>query len=198
MNVAIVLGGAVGVWEELSSIMAMLDESPVIIGTNHAGRDFPGYLDHWVSYHVELLPMWIEARERAGLPPAGAYWSVQRSRPASTTLEVRRVKNHGGSSGLVAVDVALELGCDRVVVCGCPLEMAAAHYDNPASWRDANNYKKAWRTRQSQMGAVRSMSGFTREILGAPTKEWLNEGQEGHRHGRVGVGSNRRAPHPSA
>lgn len=174
---ALVLGGAAGVWEEAAAVRKLF-KPDLIIATNHAGRDYPQRVDHWVSFHVELLPGWIAAREQAGLPPAGQYWSVERRLVASTPLEVRRVPNWGGSSGLLAVTVALDLGCGRVVVCGCPLDMLAGHYDDPKPWRDAGNYRRAWRARQTQMAAVRSTSGWTRELLGSPTRGWLHEDQE--------------------
>lgn len=172
---ALVLGGAAGVWEEAAEARKLF-KPDILVATNHAGRDSPEPVDHWVSYHVELLPMWIAAREQAGLPAAGAYWSVERRHLATTTLEVQRLPNWGGSSGLLAVQVALHLGADRVVMCGVPMTIAP-HYDSEASWRDSGNYKKAFVTRQTQLTAVRSMSGWTRELLGAPTGEWLHERQ---------------------
>lgn len=177
---ALILGGAAGVWEEAAAARKLF-RPDLLIATNHAGRDSPEPPDHWVSFHVELLEAWVTQRASAGLPPAGAYWSVLRRLQASTTLDVRRTANWGGSSGLLAVTVALDLGCTHIVVAGCPLEMMAGHYDDPKPWRDAGNYRRAWRARQTDMAAVRSMSGWTRELLGSPTRGWFHEGQENRR-----------------
>ncbi len=176
MLTALILGGASGVWEEAAEARRLFTPG-LLIATNHAGRDNPEPVDHWVSFHVELFPRWIAERARKGLPPAGQLWTAQRR--IATDLDVRRVANWGGSSGLLAVTVALELGCERIVLCGVPLD-ASAHYDSPESWREFGNYRKAFITRQTQMTAVRSMSGWTRQLLGAPTGEWLHEGQESH------------------
>jgi hypothetical protein len=170
---ALCLGGAAGVWAEAADAKRLFTPD-VIIASNHAGRDLEGPLDHWCSFHVELMPAWIAAREAAGRPPAGRLWSVERRFLASTTLDVHRVKNWGGSSGLLAVTVALELGCTHVVLAGTPLDIAAAHYDDPKPWRDAGQYRRAWLAHRTLMTGVRSMSGWTREILGAPDREWLH------------------------
>ena len=173
---AVVIGGAKQAWDDLDAALRLFTPD-LVIATNNAGRDYAGQVHHWVSFHAELLPMWIEARAAAGRPPAGHYWTVERRTPPKSPLQLWRVPNWGGSSGLVAVTVALSLQCDRIVCCGTPLDMEAAHYDDPKPWRDAGNYRRAWMARRTQLTAVRSMSGWTRQILGAPTGEWLH-GQE--------------------
>jgi hypothetical protein len=184
---AVVLGGAEGVWSELEAARHLFTPD-IVIATNHAGIDYDGHVDHWVSFHAELLPMWIDKRAAAGRAPAGRYWTVERRMAPATPLELSRVPNWGGSSGLVAVTVALHLQCSHIVCCGVPLDLNVAHYDDPKPWREAGNYRRAWMTYRSQMTAVRSMSGWTRQILGAPTGEWFDEGQEQGRRSARGAG----------
>ncbi len=186
MTSAVILGGAACLWNDLAAARDLFTPD-LVIATNNAGADYEGAVDHWCSFHAELLPRWIAEREAAGRPPAGCYWTVERRNAPASPLALQRVPNWGGSSGLVAVTVAVErLGCSHVVCCGVPLDMMAAHYHDPKPWRDAGNYRKAWKTRQVQLTAVRSMSGWTRELLGAPNREWLHgRPGEGRRHGAV-------------
>src|SRR3990167_2106243 len=171
--IAAVLGGALGVWDEYEALMAMAPVD-VVIATNSAGRDFPGEFDHWVSFHAELFPHWLERRRRDGQPDPGRFWTINAKRPAND-VPVTRVPNWGGSTGLVAVTVALQLGIERVVLCGVPLTREGEHYDKPGSWRDAPNYRKGFLSHMPEMGGkVRSFSGYTAEILGKPTREWIN------------------------
>ena len=57
---------------------------------------------------------------------------------------------------------------------GVPLTREAEHYDKPGLWRDAGNYRKGWVEHATTMnGRVRSMSGWTAELLGQPDAAWL-------------------------
>lgn len=168
---AVVLGGAPSVWSDLEQTLAIITPD-LVIGTNHAARDYAGHVDHWVSFHAELLPRWIAQREAEGRTPASALWTVER--PLKVDLELRKAANWGGSSGLLAVTVGLLLGCDRIALCGVPLDIRVGHYDNAKPWTEGGAYRKAWITHKPEMaGKVRSFSGWTAELLGKPTKEWL-------------------------
>lgn len=179
MLTAIVLGGAACVWEDMAAALELFTPD-LVVATNHAGMDHQGRVDHWCTMHPELLPTWIAKREAKGLPPAGQYWTAERRlKPVKPDIPMGRAENWGGSSGMLAPVVAVyHLGCTRVVLCGVPMDAKQAHYDDPRPWADFGNYRRAWITRQTQMTAVRSMSGWTRQLLGAPTKEWFDEGQE--------------------
>ena len=145
----------------------------VVVGVNHAGRDWPGLLDHWVTFHCENMPAWAHQREKAGLLPAANFWTTER-RPVPPGIPWRRAPNWGGSSGLLAIAVGLELKAARILACGIPLDHEQGHYDSPGvKWRDAVNYRRGWKDHLAIMGCVRSMSGWTRGLLGAPDEAWL-------------------------
>lgn len=84
-----------------------------------------------------------------------------------------------GTSGLYAVQIALEeLKFDGVILAGCPIDADAGTLAPEHSlMTDADRverYRPEWRLAMPSIGArTRSMSGWTRAILGAPTKEWL-------------------------
>jgi hypothetical protein len=176
---AICLGSATCKDADLDAA-AMLGMVPgpdcMVIATNHAGKDWPGHLDHWVSLHPDLFPKWMDERTRAGRPPAGQLWTVP-GRGMNLALPLMRAPNWAGSSGLLAVTVGIIVGAMPMVLCGIPLDLDMGHYDSPlVKWRDAGNYRKGWETHRAEMACVRSMSGWTMERLGVPTKEWIDEG----------------------
>ena len=100
--------------------------------------------------------------------------------------------NTGGSSGLFAVTIALDMGYDRIVLAGCPMEGALRvtypdgypgncgedkdgyHDPMPNQSRGFAVYQQAW-TRHFDLikDKTRSVSGWTQELLGAPTAEWI-------------------------
>jgi hypothetical protein len=78
----------------------------------------------------------------------------------------------GGSSALMGVMAALKLGYNKIVLCGVPLE--GPNPGHPGA--DYSMFQGKWTESVSVLcHYVRSMSGFTKGLLGEPTKEWLND-----------------------
>jgi len=83
-----------------------------------------------------------------------------------------------GSSALFGVLVALELGYTRIVLAGCPMDSKGHWYFptiNEGPIWTAESYQ-AWFefTLDPRKRLVRSMSGYTEILLGAPDKEFFN------------------------
>ena len=74
-----------------------------------------------------------------------------------------------GSSALLGVKVALKVGYDKIILCGCPLiGISGTNYN----YKD---FQSGWiAAKDLVMGKVKSMSGWTKDYLGYPTKEWAN------------------------
>jgi hypothetical protein len=69
-----------------------------------------------------------------------------------------------GSSAMLGILAAMQMGYDRIICCGCPL-----------TDKKYKNFRPGWEDRFEEIkNMVRSMSGWTKELLGAPTMEWLN------------------------
>jgi len=75
-----------------------------------------------------------------------------------------------GSSTLLGVQAAIQvLGYDRIILCGCPLTGKSAKGNGYESFRNG------WEPRRGMLtDRVRSMSGWTAELLGKPTEEWIH------------------------
>lgn len=173
-QIAFVLGGANTLAYDLL-VARDLVKPDTIIAANHAGRDYQGRLDHWCTLHTELMPEWIEHRRRHGRSDAGQLWtSNTKTIPSEHRALYRHVPSWNGSSGLLAVQVALELGYDRVILCGVPLDKTAEHYNYGGKWMDAPRYRSAWtKNLKAMQGKVKSPSGWTKRLLGEPNGEWI-------------------------
>lgn len=173
MLTALLLGSANTLEADKAAALGLF-EPDLIIACNHAARDEPGRVDHWVTMHPDQLPAWITARARAGRSPAGRFWHA-RHRPLPKGLTSTPIENWGGSSGLLCVAVAFELGVERIVLAGIPILKTARHYDDPRHWEEARGYWPAWERHAPRLqGRVKSLSGWTCNLLGSPTGEWLD------------------------
>ena len=187
--IALVLGGAACRWDDVDRLEAMVG-SPwpgIVIGVNEAcckpdsyGRGWTRRFDALATLHTEKVVRWKHARRQfvrsLGRSPLWDHYEVW----GHTNRSAVDRNFHGwpgGSSGLYAVSVALEMGAAGVVVCGCPID----DQDNAfrgERWHAFKRYRKGWK-KQRRLGGlerVRSMSGWTAELCGEPDREWLGEG----------------------
>ncbi len=181
---ALVLGGADCVWDDVLNWEAEYGAQwdGVVIAANDVGAHWPRELHHWASLHPEKLRGWMELRARHHLPMEEwpmRWGSAGRLRTANGLID-RRIEPiwPGGSSGMLAVQVAQTIGCTHVVLCGIPMTPTAhfgeTHLRFDKEWAAASGHWRAWkRHKPNMLGWVRSMSGRTQELLGAPTREWL-------------------------
>lgn len=172
--IAFVLGGGNTVWEDLAAAHR-LAEPDLIIACNHAARDYPGRVDHWVTMHPELFPHWINLRAAAAREPAGQLWCAKHRHHYSKVGPVKQIASPGGSSGMLCVQVGLELGCTHMLLCGIPIHQNGRHYDRSIRWTEARQYLPAWERQLPIIrDRVRSFGGETARLLGPPTREWID------------------------
>lgn len=140
---------------------------------------FPGPINHAFSQHADQLVHFVEIRKmrnpstRRQTNEIMVHTSHETKYPG---VHAWNLPGHGTSS-LGAVYVGLALGYERVVLCGCPLD-DAGHYYDPLEVRtqfvqripDRNGGPRFWEHAAKHVfkGKVKSLSGRTRELLGAP------------------------------
>lgn len=175
---AVVIGGASCVWTDLEAAKALGDYN-LLIAINDAGAEYPGTVDYWISLHPEKMAQWARKRAENGYQPARQYVAH-----IGNTNETRRDGGFRvsfsvpytwhGSSGLFACEIALKtLEVDRVVLCGVPMT-ADPHFFDSEPWNAVKGFWDAWPAALPHIkDKVRSMSGRTKELLGAPTRQWL-------------------------
>lgn len=177
MSVAIVLGGAACLHEDMGAAFSLF-KPDVVVAVKDIGISYER-VDHWCSYHPERFPKEIARRRAAGFPDPLYLWTYDRIavRP-KVGIEYRTVPHRGGSSGFMGMAVAC-IVADRAVLCGVPMDPTQKHFSRPKKhgWPEAMYYRRVWSEHyDAYRHKVRSMSGWTREIFGAPTKEWLEHG----------------------
>lgn len=149
-----------------------------------------------VSLHSEKWPYWLAIRSKKGLVPPPrviGHANYKRSGFKASPLITEFIdhqypgQQEAGSSGLFAIKVALDDGADRVVVCGCPMTEEGCHYFDKRPWGGAIGQRRGWRQSISHIKSkTRSCSGWTMELLGSPTLEWLEGEYDGEIRQRLG------------
>lgn len=173
MGVALVIGSARGVWEDLRAASPLFTERPITLAVNAMVAILPWIIDHAVSHHGQALAHLVAYRRLiVSLPPAARDAPlVTHSTQAADGIDRLWPEFKAGDSGLLAARVALALGASRVILAGVPLDDSGRVHDDPARtpFEYARFYRPVWEAARAELaGRVWSMSGFTRELLGAP------------------------------
>jgi hypothetical protein len=155
-----------------------MSEFEGVVAVKGAGLEWRGRLDAWVSLHPERLHRDIARRQALGMPGADRTYGHKPAPGVSHVLNYRWPdQKSSGSSGLFGVRVALDdLMFDKVVLCGMPLVKEFGRIDQPKDqrWRGTIAFRKGWEQALHHIRhRVRSMSGWTKDLLGEPTPDWL-------------------------
>jgi hypothetical protein len=173
-KLAVVLGGASCVWADLEELRGMANPD-IVVAVNDVGTVYPHELHHWASYHAGYFTRWVEQRQKNGLPGTPVLWTGKRL-PRGLRSDIKIFDLFGGSSGLLGAHIAMQCA-DRVVLAGVPMDPTMQHYhgrDRGKPWKDAKSYHRHWQVLAPRLRPhLRSMSGWTRDLLGSPTPTWL-------------------------
>lgn len=191
-GLALVLGGARCVWDDLRALEVMLGGPwpGLVVAVNDIGVHVP-YLDCWVTRHPTKLHVdpdhpqkWGWERQRAERGHARDYqtYGIKRSmvdHHADTT-------GNNGSSGFLGAWVGVVVTKQhtpepRVVLCGIPMSNQPHFAESEVHtegkpWASSASHMRGWRSDRGRMQLghyVRSMSGNTEKLLGRPTPEWI-------------------------
>jgi hypothetical protein len=143
----------------------------------------PESIDHWMNvdgseaiwWATNLVNKWRVKPQTHTLGEMRGFthcWNIPQS-----DYGMEDVMWHG-STALFAVLTCLAMGYKRVVLCGCPMD-ANGHWYEPANKlgpRWTGECYQAWLDFKTEPESekVKSLSGYTRIILGEPTQEWLS------------------------
>lgn len=183
MTRALVVGCADSVWNEVEAAqkLATFDAFYVV---KMAGIHWDQGYFHWITLHPEYMARYRAERAKINLPDSfeivgplidelGLHWE----HPCDRRVSYRWPNmTSSGSSGLFAVKVALDDGHDRVVLAGVPMERDGNHFARGKTWTQRDCFADAWTQMASKIKPnVRSLSGWTQQLLGAPDTEWLSQ-----------------------
>lgn len=184
MKTALVIGCASCVWDDVKAAEAMIkfDEFYCV---KMAGIVWNSPHFIWATLHPEFMDDYEGQRRAKFGDLCGRYEIV-----APLAIEVgthgaegriaRRVSyrwpgmTSSASSGIYGAKIALDDGYERVVLAGVPLETQANHFIRGKPWFQRDSFTAGFNVAMKFLrGKVRSMSGYTREVLGEPTPDWL-------------------------
>lgn len=182
MSVCLVLGGAECLYDDVDRYSGPVDGA---VACNDAIWAYDGDLTAVATLHAINYfegPQWLEKRRERDLSPPAALYTHNRMQVGEdmgvieTQLEFPgQRKGFSGSSGLLAAKVALmDLEFDEVVLCGVPMS-PMRHVDGADNWllvgrksRSADFFRAWEQVNPEFLARMRSMSGRTRDFLGAP------------------------------
>lgn len=147
-------------WDDLAQLGPWTGD---VAAVNHAGMALPMPYQHLCSLETYVLQPILEL---AKLRQPGHIWIHG---PADWPEIVQR----GGTSTMFAVQVALALGYDKVVLAGAPLD-GTGHFYDPPGQRSGHSYAgraiyHGWEVlRERHRDRITSLSGQTREWFGSP------------------------------
>jgi len=162
----LILGGAHCVFEDIEASQELFIPD-AIIAVNDIGI-YVEEIDHWCTMHPEKMPTWEKHREAHGFVKPKMWTATSRGVEGFTLV------NSKGGSGILGVNIAKFLGASKIVLAGIPMTQNA-HFNKKSGWIEATLYRQFWRGEKSYPKWVRSMSGWTKEMYGSPTEEWLKE-----------------------
>jgi hypothetical protein len=168
----LILGGAFCVFEDIEASQELFLPD-VIIAVNDIGIYIED-IDHWVTMHPEKMPVWVEQRKKHGFEKPNMWTTPEKIEKAKKEVEGYSLVNSKGGSGILGVNLAKFLGATKIVLAGIPMTQNS-HFNKENHWMEATLYRQFWRGEKSYVRWVRSMSGWTKEMYGPPTEEWLKE-----------------------
>ena len=171
-TVALILGGSEDVFTEYVEALKLCAAAGTpytIFACNAMIEAFPGPLDNGVTLHPDELSMWLSRRATAGFSPPKVMWA---HRGFANVDQWSR--DWLGSVGLFAIKIAREEQFRKIICCGCPMNEGANHFKRKVPWTAALGFRRGWNEHRRELTPfVRSMSGWTKEMFGPPTVEWL-------------------------
>jgi hypothetical protein len=170
MTRCLIVGGAECVHEDIENALSMA-EFDLIVVVKRMLPVWRGPVHAFVTLHSDTAAATIQERRARGLSMDFETFCTRPIRGVRT----RVIEDWKGSSGLLAVKVAKLLGASRIVLAGVPMD-ARPHFDRAQPWQFVYSYRSGWEKHLPEYRSItRSMSGWTRNVLGTPTPEWLGE-----------------------
>ena len=144
----------------------------MLIGLDSVEK-YPGHAYYFATYHPSDIAQAIERRKAFGGNTDYTIISHQPHLDNATGRDMVGLiipfEPPTGSSALLGVLAGIKLGYEKIIVCGCPLTGA-----NDKAY-DYAKFRPGWTAKLAAIKDVtRSMSGWTMELLGAPTAEWMS------------------------
>ena len=176
----VIVGSGRCVWDDLQKLWPITDD---VMCVNDMIMFYPEDIDHIFSLHGNKLATWWAARF---IPYKQRFTKIPKFHTANNE---QNVPSHyrrwdfagGGTSGLAACFAGIGLGYDSIVLCGVPIDNSGHFWEAP--WEGTNfqreianahgqirgDGRRFWvNAKEKFNGRVKSMSGYTKKLLGSP------------------------------
>lgn len=183
-GVAILCGSARGMWEDLREAHRLCAEAGADVANcavNAAGLFVPGLRQWFITQYANVLPF---SQAREALRPDGAGYHLHVPGRAWFMAPIGDLTfwqiETKGTIALFGARVLVSLGYDRVILSGVPLDDKAGYFygDPMEGFGMSDDVLDAWEDKSKDFNdSVRSMSGLTRDLLGAPSPAWISGGR---------------------
>ena len=174
-RVLVIFGAAPNTVEDFESLIAMgfRDYDVLAVGIDALSNLKNEYIRYFATYHpMDLASVRFERDQMK----RNVDFKIISHKPypdkehsiVGIIIPIDLQKEPSGSSALLGVLGAMKEGYEKMVLCGCPLTGKNTK-EQPYSV-----FRTGWLFHEKAvLGKVKSMSGWTKEILGSPDKEWL-------------------------
>jgi len=165
MNNILLIGRSPEWLSDFEKASKLFEEYSVMaIGGNCLYED---YIDFLATYHERDILLYQPKRR---LKKLNTDYKVIHHEKRENVDIIIPYKPPSGSSALLGSLASIKLGYDKIVLCGCPLE---GKNEKKSSY---SIFWKGWKANFEEVkDKVRSMSGWTKELLGEPTGQWISQ-----------------------
>ena len=174
----IIMGGAKCVWDDLKKAKKLIEKHD-LAAVNDIGVHYPERIHHWLSLERRISE-WYEQRNNNHHPMdvlVHVYYHdrlLDHKRHINYFWKMEKSPIMSGVFGPIALKA---LGYKRIILAGIPSDKQPRFFDPPD--KDYHPWKcsqGSWLNHKDYFDdTLRSMSGFTKEVFGEPTKEWLGD-----------------------
>jgi len=166
-EILIITGSAPCVLEDLAPAKTLAASYDLMAVGLDAVDKYPERIKYVVTYHPKEIKEIAERRAGYGNTD---YLVISHQEKPGVDICIHDWWLPSGSSSLLGVQAAQRLGYDKIILCGCPLE------GKNSEGGAYENFHAGWKRHLDKIAPyVRSMSGWTQELLGAPDEQWLGE-----------------------
>jgi len=159
----------------LKDDLSKCNEPVVDVATvNDAAMYYPGYTKHIFAIHSEMIPH-IKAMRAVRKYSSNSFthtlYMPNRNHFSDFAWDINPF---GGTSAMLAVLAGLYMGYDHVILAGVPMDNSGHFWDIAEDevmvGLDGENIRNFWKMMNDEVfnGRVKSLSGWTRELLGNP------------------------------
>lgn len=136
-------------------------------------------IQHAASYHPEEFPEFYARRKKIGgnLDYKTHSHETGKGRKGEVIFTPDYIwpliDRHpfSGSSSFLGAQASIALGYKKIILCGCPMSGPNILAPKKSAY---DTFQKGWIKHVDKLeGKVRSVSGWTKDFLGYPSKEWL-------------------------